>query len=102
MSPPRVRLWHNGPVSLEGPAAPYRSCMPDDSPQPSHPGAGAFLLRVSGADRPGITADLMTLLELAGSTVQDVEQVLVRGHLTLAVAIDAPAEGPDPIRDLLE
>ncbi|MCP4434279.1 MAG: phosphoserine phosphatase SerB [Actinomycetia bacterium] len=76
--------------------------MPDDSPQPSHPGAGAFLLRVSGADRPGITADLMTLLELAGSTVQDVEQVLVRGHLTLAVAIDAPAEGPDRIRDLLE
>lgn len=55
----------------------------------------ALLIRVSGADRPGITADLMTLLELTDTLVQDVEQVLVRGHLTLAVAVDRPATSPD-------
>ena len=51
---------------------------------------GALLVRVSGPDSPGITADLMTLLHLIGVAVQDLEQVLVRGHLTLAVAIDEP------------
>jgi phosphoserine phosphatase len=46
------------------------------------------LVRVSGPDHPGITTDLMTVLELADAEVQDLEQVLVRGHLTLAAVID--------------
>lgn len=46
-----------------------------------------LLVRVSGPDRPGITTDLMTVLDLVDAEVQDVEQVLVRGHLTLAAAI---------------
>jgi phosphoserine phosphatase len=45
------------------------------------------LVRVSGPDRPGITTDLMTVLELVDAEVQDLEQVLVRGHLTLAAAV---------------
>jgi len=53
--------------------------------------APALLLRVSGPDRPGITTGLMDVLDLSGATVQDLEQVLVRGHLTLAVVIDLPA-----------
>lgn len=64
--------------------------------------ARALLLRVSGPDRPGITADLMTLLELSGAEVQDVEQVLVRGHLTLAVALSDPGDGGAALRGLLE
>ena len=48
------------------------------------------LVRVSGPDHPGITTDLMTVLELAGAEVQDLEQVLVRGHLTLAAVIATP------------
>jgi phosphoserine phosphatase len=54
------------------------------------------LVRVTGPDRPGITTDLMTVLELAGAEVQDLEQVLVRGHLTLAAVIDT-AMAPDEL-----
>jgi phosphoserine phosphatase len=75
--------------------------MADDDPGTSDSPPAAYLLRVSGPDRPGITADLMTLLELTGVSVQDLEQVLVRGHLTLAVAIDAPAPGPERIEEML-
>ena len=60
----------------------------------------ALLLRVSGPDHPGITADLMALLGVAEVDVQDVEQVLVRGHLTLAVAghaKGAPAAADAPL-----
>ncbi|MBK9296379.1 MAG: hypothetical protein IPN02_05840, partial [Candidatus Microthrix sp.] len=35
-------------------------------------------VRVVGADRPGITADLMSTLAALGAELQDVEQVLVR------------------------
>jgi phosphoserine phosphatase len=62
----------------------------------------AYLVRVSGADRPGITADLMDVLDLAGASLQDLEQVLVRGHLTLAAAV-APGRGdPEALAALLE
>jgi phosphoserine phosphatase len=53
------------------------------------------LVRVSGPDHPGITTDLMTVLELAGAEVQDLEQVLVRGHLTLAAVIATPMAPDD-------
>lgn len=69
--------------------------MPDEP-------SDALLIRVSGADRPGITADLMTLLELTDTSVQDVEQVLVRGHLTLAVAIDRPSSDTARLTEMLE
>lgn len=47
-----------------------------------------LLIRVWGPDRPGITTDLMSILASLDCEVQDLEQVLVRGHLTLAVAIN--------------
>lgn len=50
----------------------------------------ALLVRVSGPDHPGITTDLMTVLGLVGARVQDLEQVLVRGHLTLAAVLEVP------------
>lgn len=75
--------------------------MADDDPGTPDSPPAAYLLRVSGPDRPGITADLMTLLELTDVSVQDLEQVLVRGHLTLAVAIDAPSPGPERIEEML-
>jgi phosphoserine phosphatase len=59
------------------------------------------LVRVSGPDHPGITTDLMTVLELAGADVQDLEQVLVRGHLTLAAVIDT-AMAPDELAATLD
>ncbi len=63
---------------------------------------GTLLVRVSGADRPGITIDLMHVLADAEVEVQDVEQVLLRGHLTLAAVIAAPADRARLDRDLAE
>jgi phosphoserine phosphatase len=58
------------------------------------------LVRVSGMDRPGITAGLMAVLAASDAHIQDVEQVLVRGRLSLDVLISV-AEGQATIKDLL-
>ncbi len=58
------------------------------------------LVRVSGPDRPGITAGLMGVLADADATVQDVEQVVVRQRLTLGLVVDVPA-GRDVLKELL-
>lgn len=76
--------------------APYRSGMHSAADEPDE----TVLVRVSGPDHPGITTDLMTVLELAGAEVQDLEQVLVRGHLTLAAVIDSPM-APTELQDTL-
>lgn len=54
---------------------------------PSDIRSQTVLVRVWGHDRSGITTDLMSILASIDCEVQDLEQVLVRGHLTLAVAI---------------
>ncbi len=53
-------------------------------------------IRVVGADRPGITADLMSRLVALGVQLQDVEQVLVRQRLVLAAVIGTSR--PDSVR----
>lgn len=73
-------------MASTAPVPPYRSGMHSAD----HETEATVLVRVSGPDRPGITTDLMTVLELAGAEVQDLEQVLVRGHLTLAAVIGTP------------
>jgi len=59
-----------------------------------------ILVRLSGPDRPGITAKLMQLLTIADAEVQDVEQVVVRRRLTLALVVGVP-EGRDLLKELL-
>ena len=59
-----------------------------------------ILVRVTGPDRPGITARLMQVLASAGAGMHDVEQILIRGRLTLSLIITVP-EGQDLIKDLL-
>lgn len=51
-------------------------------------------------DRPGITAGLMDVLSASGAELYDVEQVVVRGRLTLDVLFSAP-EGRSTVKDLL-
>ena len=54
----------------------------------------ALLVTINGPDRPGVAASLMELLHAAGASLQDVEQVFIRGHLTLALVAqceDVPA-----------
>ena len=51
-------------------------------------------------DRPGITAGLMGVLTASGASLLDVEQIVVRGRLTLDILINV---GPQNtvIKDLL-
>ena len=50
-----------------------------------------ILVRVSGTDRPGITAGLLRVLAAGGAEVLDMEQVVVRDRLSLGVLVGVPA-----------
>ncbi len=52
-----------------------------------------LLVTLTGEDRPGVTAQLFAAVNGHDIVVLDVEQVVVRGHLTLAVLLTA---GDDP------
>ncbi len=58
------------------------------------------LVRISGPDHPGITAGLMDLLAAADAGVQDVEQIIIRGRLSLSLIVEVPL-GRDLIKELL-
>jgi phosphoserine phosphatase len=73
---------------------------------PGEPAAGArsVLVRVSGIDRPGITAGLLEQLAHHELDVYDMEQVVVRERLTLDVLVSLAATdqgGDDGLKDLL-
>lgn len=59
-----------------------------------------ILVSVNGPDHPGISAALMDVLSAGGAEVYDVEQIVVRGRLTLNVLIGVDADRAT-IRDLL-
>ncbi|MFN0090597.1 MAG: phosphoserine phosphatase SerB [Acidimicrobiales bacterium] len=65
----------------------------DRSPQ-------TVLVRLTGEDRPGITAGLMDTLAAGRAQVLDVEQIVVRRRLHLAVLITIPP-GRDLLKELL-
>jgi len=48
-----------------------------------------LLMTVSGDDRPGVTSALFDAIADVGAEVLDLEQVVVRGHLTLAILLAA-------------
>lgn len=58
-------------------------------PAPAPPSAVAptLLITVTGPDRTGITASIFEAVALPGIAVLDVEQVVVRGQLTLSVLL---------------
>ncbi len=59
-----------------------------------------ILIRISGPDRPGITAEVMELLGQSGATLADVEQIVIRGKLILSLVVDL-VRGHDVLRELL-
>jgi phosphoserine phosphatase len=59
-----------------------------------------ILVNVHGPDHPGISAGLMDVLAATGAEVYDIEQIVVRGRLTLNVLIGVDGETAT-IRDLL-
>ena len=59
-----------------------------------------ILVTVHGPDQPGISAGLMDVLSSTQAEVYDVEQIVVRGRLTLNVLVGVGGE-KDTIRELL-
>jgi phosphoserine phosphatase len=59
-----------------------------------------ILVNVHGPDQPGISAGLMDVLQATGAEVYDIEQIVVRGRLTLNVLIGVDGQKAT-IRDLL-
>ena len=59
-----------------------------------------ILVRLTGPDHPGITAALMDILGSAGAGLEDVEQVIIRGRLSLSLIINVPT-GRDLVKELL-
>ncbi|WP_380168176.1 phosphoserine phosphatase SerB [Jannaschia sp. R86511] len=53
-----------------------------------------LLVTVTGLDRPGVTAAVFAATSVAGVDVLDVEQVVVRGHLTLGVLLGTADVAP--------
>jgi phosphoserine phosphatase len=65
---------------------------------PGPQGTQTLSLTVTGADRPGVTGTLLRALSGVGAEVLDIQQVVVHGHLTLALLL-RPGEHVDRLRD---
>lgn len=55
-------------------------------------------ITVTGTDRPGITGTLLGAIAEVGGELLDIQQVVVQGHLTLALLL-APGEHGERVRD---
>ena len=58
------------------------------------------LVRISGPDQLGISAELFGVLAGMNAIVRDIEQIVVRRRLTLDVLIEVE-KGDDVLKDLL-
>src|SRR5687768_6550337 len=74
----------------------YRGAVADLTPASTK----TLLVTVSGEDRPGVTSALFDAIADVGAEVLDLEQVVVRGHLTLAVLL-AGGTDDDRLRDVV-
>jgi phosphoserine phosphatase len=64
------------------------------------PSIHTLLVTISGDDRPGVTSSLFDAIADVGAEVLDLEQVVVRGHLTLALLLSA-GPGDSRLRDVV-
>lgn len=60
--------------------------------------AGTLLCILSGRDRPGVTASLLSALQAHPVTVDDMEQIIVRGRLVLAVLLGVDSSSVSDVR----
>jgi phosphoserine phosphatase len=74
--------------------------MDDDPALTPSSGERTILVRCTGRDRPGITTGLLAVLSSAGAELYDMEQVVVRGRLTLDLLIGI-SEADDVLKELL-
>jgi phosphoserine phosphatase len=59
-----------------------------------------LLVTISGEDRPGVTSAFFDAIADVGAEVLDLEQVVVRGHLTLAMLL-APGDASERLREVV-
>ncbi|MEU0539280.1 phosphoserine phosphatase SerB [Nocardia sp. NPDC005978] len=59
------------------------------------------LVTVTGPDKPGVTSVLLAALANNAVSLLDVEQVVIRGRLTLGVLVSCPTD-PEALQDQLE
>jgi len=76
---------------------PNRRCDVSVPPSPT----STVLITVTGPDRPGLTGLLFTVLSTHGVEVRDVEQVVIRGALTLGVLV-ATDRDPEALQERVE
>lgn len=69
-------------------------------PSPPMGDSSTILVAVNADDRPGITAGLMSVLSRTRAEVYDIEQIVVRGRLTLNILVGVD-EGRETISELL-
>jgi phosphoserine phosphatase len=60
-----------------------------------------ILLKISGQDRPGITANITSLLSKHKITILDIGQSVTRGLLSLSILINSENEDAPVLKDLL-
>ncbi|EME16736.1 phosphoserine phosphatase SerB [Rhodococcus triatomae] len=63
--------------------------------------ATTVLVTVTGRDRPGVTSVLLAALARHHVSLLDVEQVVIRGRLTLGVLVECPSD-PESLQEALE
>jgi phosphoserine phosphatase len=64
-------------------------------------GGTNVLITVTGPDKPGVSSVLFAALTRPGVDLLDVEQVVVRGHLTLGALVGVH-DDPDALREVVE
>lgn len=72
--------------------------MPADVPlvPPPPPTGIRQLVTLTGRDRPGVSAEVFTALDIQGAALLDVEQVVIDGRLVLSLLVVAPQQIPVP------
>ncbi len=63
-------------------------------------GPQTFLIQVDGPDKTGITTSILGTLAEAGATIEDVEQIVIRNHISLNIVARIP-DGQDLLKELL-
>lgn len=59
------------------------------------PAKVSVLITVTGMDQPGVTSALFEVLAQHGVELLNVEQVVIRGRLTLSVLVSCPLDVAD-------
>ncbi len=74
----------------------YPGCVQTERPRAHQ----TFLIQVDGPDKVGITTHILGTLANAGAAIEDVEQIVIRNHISLNIVAQIP-DGRDLLKELL-